>query len=45
LEQLAISAKSPEGISYGELKLDPTWDSLRGDPSFEKIVASVAPKE
>jgi serine/threonine protein kinase/Tfp pilus assembly protein PilF len=45
LEQLAISAKSPVGISYGELKLDPTWDSLRGDPSFEKIVASVAPKE
>jgi serine/threonine protein kinase/tetratricopeptide (TPR) repeat protein len=46
LEQLAISAKSRmAGISYGELKLDPTWDSLRGDPSFEKIVASVAPKE
>jgi len=46
LEQLAISAKSTmAGISYGELKLDPTWDSLRGDPSFEKIVASVAPKE
>jgi len=44
LEQLAIAAKSPNGITYGELKLDPTWDSLRGDPRFEKIVESLAPK-
>ena len=28
----------------GELKLDPDWDALRGDPRFEKIVASLAPK-
>jgi hypothetical protein len=26
------------------LRLDPVWDSLRGDPRFEKIVASLAPK-
>jgi hypothetical protein len=26
------------------LKLHPTWDLLRGDPRFEKIVASLAPK-
>ena len=45
LEQLAIAAKAPNGITYGELKLDPTWDSLRGDPRFEKLVASLAPKE
>jgi serine/threonine-protein kinase len=44
LEQLAIAAKSPNGITYGELKLDPTWDSLRGDSRFEKIVASLAPQ-
>jgi hypothetical protein len=25
-------------------RLDPFWDSLRGDPRFEKIVASLAPK-
>jgi len=31
-------------LSYGELKLMPFWDPLRGDPRFEKIVASLAPK-
>jgi len=43
-EQLAISAKIPSGVTYGELKLYPQWDSLRGDPRFDKIVASLAPK-
>ena len=32
-------------VSYGRLKLLPYWDPLRGDPRFEKIVASLAPKE
>ncbi|HZE13859.1 MAG TPA: hypothetical protein VE086_08885, partial [Chthoniobacterales bacterium] len=31
-------------IRYGPLKLDPQWDPLRGDPRFEQIVASLAPK-
>jgi tetratricopeptide (TPR) repeat protein len=44
LEQLAISAEIPAGVTYGELKLSPIWDPLRGDPRFEKIVASLAPK-
>ena len=44
LEQLSISAHNPAGISYGELKLQPFWDSLRGDSRFEKIVTSLAPK-
>ncbi len=43
LAQLAVSAQTPGGISYGELKLYPQWDSLRGDPRFEKILASLAP--
>jgi TolB-like protein/Tfp pilus assembly protein PilF len=30
--------------TYGRLKLLPYWDPLRGDPRFEKIVASLAPK-
>ena len=44
-EQLEIVAKIPSGPTYGELRLDPVWDSLRGDPRFEKIVASLAPKD
>ena len=44
-EQLETLAKIPAGASYGDLRLDPNWDSLRDDPRFEKIVASLAPKE
>jgi tetratricopeptide (TPR) repeat protein len=44
LEQLATSAQISGGITYGELKLNPQWDSLRGDSRFEKIVASLAPR-
>jgi len=44
-EQLAIAIRPPSTISYGQLKLLPFWDPLRGDPRFEKIVASLAPKE
>src|SRR5437870_5585852 len=44
-EQLAIAVRPPSNVTYGELKLLPLWDPLRGDPRFEKIVASLAPKE
>jgi serine/threonine-protein kinase len=44
IEQLEISAKNPAGPTYGMLRLSPVWDSLRGDPRFEKMVASLAPK-
>ena len=44
-EELGIAAKLPGYLSYGQLKLLPWWDPLRGDPRFEKIVASLAPKE
>ena len=43
LEQLETSVKLPVGVSYGELKQSPDWDALRGDPRFEKLVASLAP--
>ena len=44
LEQLAVAARIPCYLSYGELRLQPRWDPLRGDPRFDKIVASLAPK-
>jgi tetratricopeptide (TPR) repeat protein len=43
-EQLAIAARPPRTVTYGQLKLLPFWDPLRGDPCFEQIVASLAPK-
>jgi TolB-like protein/Flp pilus assembly protein TadD len=44
LKTLAESARTPGGVNFGELKLQPQWDPLRGDPEFDKIVASLAPK-
>ena len=43
-EQLGIAIRPPSTVSYGQLKLLPFWDPLRGDPCFKKIVASLAPK-
>ena len=44
ISQIARIEGAPNNLSYGLLKLHPYWDSLRGDPRFEQIVASVAPK-
>jgi TolB-like protein/Tfp pilus assembly protein PilF len=46
-EQLATAVRGPSGLdlTYGQLKLMSLWDPLRGEPCFEKIVASLAPKE
>jgi tetratricopeptide (TPR) repeat protein len=44
-EQLATALRYAIPLSYGRLKLLPWWDPLRGDPRFEKIVGSLAPKE
>src|SRR6185369_16478025 len=40
-EQLAIAIRSPGDLSYGQLKLMPFWDPLRGDPRFEKLIEEV----
>jgi TolB-like protein/Tfp pilus assembly protein PilF len=48
LQQLEAGLRAPSAsqmLSYGALKLFPVWDPLRGDPRFEKIVTSLAPKE
>jgi len=47
LQQLEAGLRAPDAsqmLSYGALKLLPFWDPLRGDPRFEKIVESLAPK-
>ena len=43
-KQLATAIRYPGNLSYGDLKRSPFWDPQRGDPCFEKIVASLAPK-
>jgi len=48
LQQLSTAAPTygaAIATSYGMLKLFPLWDPLRGDPRFDKIVASLAPKD
>ncbi len=43
-QQLRIVVPPPTPVTYGQLKLMPFWDPLRGDPCFEQIVTSLAPK-
>jgi tetratricopeptide (TPR) repeat protein len=44
IHQIEAVESVPNTLSYGLLKLHPYWDLLRGDPRFEKIVTSLAPK-
>ena len=44
IKQLEELVRIPSPLAYGQLRLHPFWDPLRGDPRFEKIVASLAPK-
>jgi len=43
-QQLSIVTHIPSSLSYGQLKLLPYWDPLRGEPRFEQIVSSLAPR-
>jgi serine/threonine protein kinase/tetratricopeptide (TPR) repeat protein len=45
LTQIQLLFSRPGDGSYGDLRLNPFWDPLRGDPRFEAIVASLAPKQ
>jgi hypothetical protein len=38
IKQLEELVRIPSRVSYGQLRLHPFWDPLRGDPRFEKIV-------
>jgi len=44
IQQLKATLPYPGFISYGSLKLHSYWDPLRGDPRFEKIAESLAPR-
>ena len=41
--KLEMLSKIPGDLSYVDLRFSPCWDSLRNDPRFEKIVASLKP--
>ncbi len=45
IDQIEATLKIPSTLNYGNLKLHPYWDALRGDPRFEKIEADLAPKK
>ena len=38
IKQLEEVLQMPSDISYGQLRLHPFWDPLRGDPRFEKLL-------
>ena len=44
VEQLTGLTQIPSDVNYGDLRLNPAWDPLRGEPSFESMVASLAPE-
>jgi TolB-like protein/Tfp pilus assembly protein PilF len=45
VELLQKLVTMPGYTNYARLKLYPMWNPLRGDPRFEKIVNSLAPKD
>jgi TolB-like protein len=45
LDVLEKAVTLPGGPTYGDLKLSAAFDPLRDDPRFQKILASLAPKE
>jgi TolB-like protein/Tfp pilus assembly protein PilF len=45
IKQIGATLQIPSTLSYGNLRLHPYWDPLRGEPRFEKIVADLAPKK
>ena len=45
IELLQKLVTMPGYTNYARLKLNPMWNPLRGDPRFEKIVNSLAPKD
>lgn len=38
LEKLAVLVTIPDGPNYGDLLLDPAWDSVRAEPAFAHLL-------
>ena len=45
IELLQKLVAMPSYVNYARLKLHPMWNPLRGEPRFQKIVNSLAPKD
>ncbi|HST31730.1 MAG TPA: protein kinase [Chthoniobacterales bacterium] len=45
IEKLEMLAKIPGSVSYGDLRFNPGWDSLRNQPRFQKLLAGLEPKK
>ena len=43
IDTLRAIIRRPAGPSYGELRLEPEWKTLRGDGRFDALVNSLAP--
>ncbi|MEY2577241.1 MAG: hypothetical protein QOI49_65 [Verrucomicrobiota bacterium] len=44
LDQLDFLVRIPNGLSFGQLKYDPAWDGVRGDPRFAPILKQLQPR-
>ena len=44
-ETLSPLTKIPNGLFYGDLKLNAYWTPLRKDPRFDKLLAELAPRD
>ena len=43
LEHLEFLARIPNGPPFGQLKFDPVWDAVRGDPRFDAMLKEIEP--
>jgi TolB-like protein len=45
-EQLKMLVRMPSyRLNYGDLKTNPSWDPLRKDPRFDKLLVELAPRD
>ena len=42
IERVLAMPNTGEALSLWQLRLEPVWDPLRGDPRFEQIIAGRA---